>query len=440
MKILVLSQYWYPENGVPQRRWQWLSEILIDAGHEVVVITPPPHYKRSISLRQWLRDAALGKSPREERGPAGETILRSGYVPSGTSLFKRIFNQAVVATATLKVGLVGKGQFGRLNPDLIIGTVPALPTALATFVLSLRYRTPYVIDLRDAWPELFADKNRWDESTGASPLRQKFLTGYFFSGLVGITQFALNFVLKGAASLIVTTESLRERLIESDEKNGNYRSRNVAVVRNVFPSAELSAASQDLPSESTNTLKVLYAGTLGRAQKLENVIEASRLAKAKGLEIQLRLIGEGASKAYLKRLAKTVEGEIEVLDSVELQDLADHYQWADTALVHLAGWPSLEFAIPSKTFELMELGLHITAVVNGEASGLVEELGAGIAVTPERPEELAEAWIRLAKTPLDRRVKPDGATWVKQQRETVAPKQFLSVINALEDGERDENF
>ena len=48
MRILLVTQYWYPENGVPQRRWSWLAKILIDAGHEVCVVAPPPRNSRSI--------------------------------------------------------------------------------------------------------------------------------------------------------------------------------------------------------------------------------------------------------------------------------------------------------------------------------------------------------------------------------------------------------
>lgn len=46
--ILIVSQYWYLENGVPQRKWMWLTKILVDAGHEMSGIALLPHYERQV--------------------------------------------------------------------------------------------------------------------------------------------------------------------------------------------------------------------------------------------------------------------------------------------------------------------------------------------------------------------------------------------------------
>ena len=101
MRILVLSQYWAPENGVPQRRWSWLSKILVQAGHDVLVIAPPPHYQRRLGLKQWFsRRNVLGANDLE-KGNSGEKILRSGFFPAGPSLTHRILNQASVAASML---------------------------------------------------------------------------------------------------------------------------------------------------------------------------------------------------------------------------------------------------------------------------------------------------------------------------------------------------
>ena len=44
MRILLLSHYWAPEVGAPQRRWNRLAEALISRGHELAVLAPAPHY------------------------------------------------------------------------------------------------------------------------------------------------------------------------------------------------------------------------------------------------------------------------------------------------------------------------------------------------------------------------------------------------------------
>lgn len=97
MESLIVSKYWYPENGVPQRRWMWLTKILVDAGHAVSVIAPPPHYERKILTSRWSTAAALCSQCTTETGPSQKRIIRSGFFPAGSYLTQHVLNQAVVA-------------------------------------------------------------------------------------------------------------------------------------------------------------------------------------------------------------------------------------------------------------------------------------------------------------------------------------------------------
>ena len=54
----------------------------------------------------------------------------------------------------------------RFGPELIIGTVPSIPTAFVAYLLSRVYGKPYVIDLRDAWPDLLDQSGKWNDGLG----------------------------------------------------------------------------------------------------------------------------------------------------------------------------------------------------------------------------------------------------------------------------------
>ena len=43
MKMLLLTHYYAPEFGAPQRRWSALVQRFIAAGHRVTVAAPVPH-------------------------------------------------------------------------------------------------------------------------------------------------------------------------------------------------------------------------------------------------------------------------------------------------------------------------------------------------------------------------------------------------------------
>lgn len=427
MKILVLSQYWHPENGVPQRRWAWLTEILQGAGHEVLVVAPPPHYKRSIPMKAWLRGGGLVPTLHADTGPNGERIMRSGYFPSGRSLARRIVNQGWTAMAMI-VGLISNSEVRRFQPDIVLGTVPALPTSVVAFLAAKRLRAPYVIDLRDAWPALFRESSEWDAGTSNEPKRARLLLRVPFRLLLWFSETALNAVLHRAAGIITTSSNLERELRTAMNKP-------TATVRNVFPSAVFPdagavRASRAQPGEA-RALNVLYAGTLGRAQKLENALIAAKHAEAQGVHISLRFVGEGATFEALKQAAQRHGVDLDLQHQHDPHDLRDYYAWADTALVHLTDWESLKVAVPSKTYELMANGIHISAVIAGETEQIVRTLHAGHVVPPSDPQALADLWVELARNPQQLEVTDEGRKWVEYQRDTVAPAALLGFFEQV---------
>ena len=430
MKILVLSQYWYPENGVPQRRWAWLSEILAEAGHQVLVVAPPPHYLRRISLKQWFSQKGYRSTKDLESGPSGEHIVRSGFFPSSNSLTQRVLNQASVAISMGAMQLNPRGAVRKFDPDLIIGTVPALPTSVLTQIVAKLHRAPYIIDLRDAWPDLLQESRNWNEGTGRKTIRERVLSRGPLQILTSITGRAMNSALRNSDGVISTSERLEKYLESSFSRTGQIELPQLTTVRNVFP--PLSTPETRAPRNSDGEeFHVLYAGTLGRAQKLDNALKAMKIAKDASLNIKLKLVGDGATWHALKEEARQLGLEAEFHPRGQADELAEYYTWADTALVHLTDWEALKRAIPSKTYELMELGIHISGVVNGEASALIEELGAGSVVAPEDPEALAQMWIKLANNRDLLAVSGKAKDWVEEQRKHTAPSNMLDIVNRV---------
>ena len=433
MKILIISQYWAPENGVPQRRWAWLTEILEAEGHSVTVIAPPPHYNRSPSLSEWWKMRAIRSRVEHKAENHVETVVRTGYFPAGRSLTQRILNQAAVAAAALWVILRRPGSLGYYSPDLIIGSVPALPTSVVTYFASKRFNAPYIVDLRDAWPDLISEHGRWNTGLGEPSLREKVLSKGPVQILARITKWAMNYSLHESDALIVTSSHLGSSLQQRFSSRSEARQKPIAIVRNVFP-PEVSQRLSVHKERRTDCLNVLYAGTLGRAQNLTNAIYAAAAAKEQGYQVNLRFVGAGAARKELIRCAKDLDMEVEFSSKLAAEELASQYEWADTALVHLTDWPALEQAVPSKTYELMDLGIHISAVVSGETAELVESLDAGDTVPLESPAELAQLWVKLIEDPRLLEVPEAGEKWVNRERDYVAPQELMRVIEIFEPG------
>lgn len=427
MKILILSQYWYPENGVPQRRWSWLSKLLVQAGHEVTVVAPPPHYARHIPFRMWLQERKQDHFS-NDFGPSGERIVRSGYLPAGRSLTSRALNQGFVSLGMASAAMSRKGQLRTYRPDLVIGTVPAIPTAFVTPLLAKWFGCPYVIDLRDAWPDLLVERAQWNEGTGDRSIREQILSRGPVQLLSSVTERLLYRSFRLAVGIIVTSSALEKHLVKRSQFKG--KTPQTATIRNVFP-PKTNYCATDKSNRPSGTLRVLYAGTFGRAQKLSNALQAVALAAAQGVDIRLRLVGAGAALPELRRMLEVEDIPVEIISRIPAEELYGHYDWADTALVHLTNWDALERTVPSKAYELMASGIHITGVVAGEVAGLITELEAGEVIPPEDPEALAAAWIALATDRSRLAVSEKGRQWVRQQRDVAAPTALMSFLDRI---------
>lgn len=429
LQILVISQYWYPENGVPQRRWGWLAEILKEQGHSVTVVAPPAHYDRKMSFPRWVK--ARGFSPRKktELGPSGERIVRSGFFPGGTSLTVRAFNQGAVALGSLQVLFASRGSLNGYRPDLIFGTVPALPTSVVTWLASKRFKAPYVIDLRDAWPDLLEESDSWNEGTGKKSFRQRLFSLGLLQIVLWLTRRVLYRSMREADAIISTSSELAEDLRQRPVLMRSGITPPVFTIRNVFPAATKFKTKSD--GHTSGGLRVLYAGTIGRAQDLQNAVDALRLCIQQGVDVRLRFVGSGAAKSELQRISKDLGSAVSFEPRYPADSLKEYYQWADTALVHLADWEPLKRTVPSKVYELMEAGIHISAVVQGEAASIISRSNAGTVVIPNDPRALAELWTHLVQDPKGLEVSDRGASWVKQQRSVVIPHTLRKIISTV---------
>jgi hypothetical protein len=79
-------------------------------------------------------------------------------------------------------------------------------------------------------------------------------------------------------------------------------------------------------------------------------------------------------------------------------------------------WKSFDTTVPSKTYEVLAIGRHITAVVRGEAARIVMDAEAGDIVASS-PEAVAALWRELAADRSRLVRNGDSRQWVKSNAE-----------------------
>lgn len=413
LRILLLTHNYEPELGPAPQRWGAHVRRFIRAGHEVVVVAPSPHYPfggRPGDRRQTRRGSV-------HRGAHGETIHRVAFRPYADALGSRLVDQFVSAADSARIVL---SRVRRIRPDVIVATAPALPTLVTGAVLARTLHVPLVSEMRDAWPDLLAVADDWDVASVPVPSRRAALLRPPALRLAGAALTALQ---RRSSTVVTTTDTFAETL-------RGRRVRRVHVVRNGahpvpgYPTHELR--------EPDGELRVLYLGTIGRAQGLGTAVVAARLAHAAGVPVRLRLVGAGAEHEAVAEMAAKGDVPIEVLGQVPKQEVADHYAWADTMLVSLRPWAPLELTVPSKLYEALSIGIHVTGMVDGEAASIIRAAGAGSVVPPGDPEALAEAWAKLANDPSQLFVGDGGQQWVEQHaNDDLLADHYLSILEGV---------
>lgn len=282
---------------------------------------------------------------------------------------------------------------------------------------------PHIAEIRDAWPDLIADSQLVHAATrGLLPesvsgfLEQRVLPGVFHGAL------------RRAAHIVVTADGFRSQLLHAGHHD-------VTVVRNTAVPYRPSKVRRN--RSHADDLHVLYVGTVGRSQGLESLVRA--VSDVPG--VQLTIVGAGAAKRSLERLAAEVvfrsEGAhqrsaVQFLPQTTGEELERLWRWADSGIVSLADIPSFEYTVPSKLYTLMARGVHITGILAGEAAQVVEEAGAGDVVAPGNSAGLRQLLVGLRDGRIPLSPSLQAQEWLAEHAAPeIALQRYLRVIEGV---------
>ncbi|MGO2559612.1 glycosyltransferase family 4 protein [Brachybacterium sp.] len=425
MRLLLLTHYYAPEFGAPQRRWSALIARFLAAGHQVTVAAPVPHYPAG---RPTPTQRRIHRAGSVERGRHGETILRTAYLPHRSDIGSRTADHLVAAADSLRRL---RRRFARpgSRPDVIVATAPAIPTLMVGRTLSLLWDVPLVVEMRDAWPDLVTHVGPAGAmNPEAVHAAQRSASRRVLSWAVALVKGGVHQQVtgwqSGARAVVTTTgrfaEVLRERGVEP-----------VQVVRNGTDLSEVTRQRHHLPGDHPE-LRCLYLGNMGRSQGLDTVVRAAAALRREGVDLQVRMVGHGVEAPALAALAYELDAPVEVIPRIPHREVGAQYAWADTVIVSLRDWEPFAWTVPSKLYEILATGRHITALLAGEAADVVREAEAGDVLPPEDVEALTARWRDLATDRSRAAVRPSGRAWVAEHADDeVLARRYLEILHGV---------
>ena len=396
MRLMLLTHSYWPEHSPPQRRWSSLVREFRKAGWTLDVVAPVAHYPNG---RRNLPRREAGVAFSRQQGPQGESIRRVPYLRHiGSSSLARFIDQLFSAVISVPVGLLGP------RPDAILATAPSLPTLATGYVLSRLRRVPLIVEMRDAWPDLARDARIVQGSVKS------------------VIEHVVEFVQLRADLVVTVTEGFAETL----------RDRGLTNVVTVSNGLDLgSMPFLEPPPKERDVFHALYLGNHGKSQRLDVLIRASALL---GGKFHLTLVGHGTSRPHLVKLARELNAPVTFFPSLHGPAVMEKYREADTCIVSLRDdWKSFETTIPSKTYEVLAIGRHVTAIVRGEAERIILEARGGDVVAAN-PESVARLWQELAHDRNRLSSGMSGRDWVRHNADYAQlAVRYMEAITALVD-------
>ncbi|OLT28521.1 hypothetical protein BJF82_03295 [Kytococcus sp. CUA-901] len=294
------------------------------------------------------------------------------YSSNGPARVANWLSYAVASTAhhVLRSGL---------RPNVVYGSSPHLFAALAGWVLSARYRTPFVLEVRDMWPQVLVDMNQLTEQ---SPV---------FKALTVLEEF----LYARADSIVVMAEGVQSKLVERGVPAEKlHYIPNAADPADFECDEDRDAVRRDY---GFDRFTFVYAGAHGPANGLDLLIEgAADIADI----ADVVLVGDGVLKPELQRLAQERGADnVRFMDPIPKTEISRLLHAADAGVHCLADVELFHYGVsPNKIFDYQAAGLPVITNTPGEVTALVNRVGSGLAVAPQ---ELGSGMRRIAEAPAE---------------------------------------
>ena len=367
MRILVLTDRFFPEVAAPSVRIMAHARAWLEMGHEVAVVTCAPNFPRG-----KLFGGYRNRLYQEEWIEGIRTIRVWSYMSANEGFFRRSIDYVSFMISSVLL------CFRYPAFDVILATSPPILTAVAGFLISLFRRRPWVFEIRDLWP---------------ASIRAVAASG---ESLLSLLERLELFLYRRATRILSLTNSFKQDLISRGIPGYQIDVVTNGVDADEFNPARISFDARTLLGVPGNSFLLGYIGTTGMAHGLETLLEAARICQ-NSPAMRFLIMGEGAERAQLEATAEKWKlSNVIFRDFVPHEEVPNYLAALDASIVHLRPDPLFKTVIPSKIFESMAMGVPILMAVEGEAAALVASSESGICLSSGDPEALVAAARRLA--------------------------------------------
>lgn len=362
MRILMLKDYFYPEQCAGISLSQDLVNEFCNNNHFVEVFTPIPCRGIANDLRAKYRNKKIERHDNATIHRYWLPYEKSGILARAL----RYFLQNIIQ--------VWKGLCCPYDVILLGSTPPTM--GLVGTILKKIKRKPFVYNLQDIFPDSLVTGNITSKG----------------SVIWKIGSIIEKISYKNANHIIVISESFKQNLL-----NKGVPEEKITVVSNwididkIHPIEKKDNKLYDEFSIPKDKFLVVYAGNFGAAQGADIILKVAKQLK-KYDDIQFVIFGGGAEFMAAKKIVADQELSNVIIHNLLPSDrVSEVYSLGDIALITCKKGVG-KAGMPSKTWSIMACNTPIIASFDtgSELDLIVSSANAGICVEPENPDKLSK--------------------------------------------------
>ena len=350
MKILIVTQYYYPE----QFQINEIAPELVRRGHEVTVLCGIPNYPKGIVYNGFETLEGCRQKESEYYEKTGVYVIHVRQHPRGHNPFNLLWNYISFVENSRRMIHKLKADF-----DVVIGyQLSPITSMYAAVEYKKMYGTPVLFYTLDLWPVSAESILK----SGKNPL------------MLLVAKMSKK-LYQSADRILVTSRPFMDYL---SRVNGIERERMGYLPQH----AGGGMMSMDLQKETHNgCADFMFAGNLGKGQRIDVIVNAAAELGAK-TDYKVHIVGDGSMRSTLETMVKEkgLTNNVVFYGNQNRDDMPSFYKKADVLLITLRGNNEVGNTMPGKLQMYMTTGKPILGAINGAANEVIKEAECGACV------------------------------------------------------------
>lgn len=339
MKILLFSQYFWPENF----RINDIAIFLKNKKYDLTVLTGRPSYpKKELYNKFYLNRSSFNKYKKID-------VIRVPIIARKESNFLIFLNYISFFFSSIFFGI---SKLIKKNFDIIFVFTPSpILNAIPAIIIKKIFKIKLVIWVLDLWPNTLVDLNL---------IKNKYLI-HIFKNLV-------RFIYNNADIILVQSQSFRREI--------NKISNTKCLYMPAWPEDNIKNRKDIFAKEikkKEKRLKIIFTGNIGQAQDFDSLIKCAKILKHKKI-VKWIIVGDGRWKNNLLQLIKSnnLQNDFQLIGNVPINRIGSFFNHADALFLSLKDEPTFKKTIPGKLQTYLSTGKPIIAMISGEAQKIIK--------------------------------------------------------------------